>query len=514
MTELAATAPNPRRAQYLAPGGPWDRPSLDRALDEAASRASGVVLVDGTTRLDGAELRRRVATRAVALRKSGAGAGTTVMWQGANTADSVVLTRACWRVGATAVPLHARFSARDVDAATDRIEPTVMLAPTREAAPDTALNTALHTTDRVAEDSGSVSEPFDDPTIAVALHTSGSSGPAKVVLHDSRALAYKAARMVEVHGLGTDDRVLMPAPLAHVSGLLNGILVPGFVPMRTVLMDRWDPDHALDLIEAEQVTFMVGPPTFFISMMDASTFSTDRVASLRLVSSGGAEVTPAFCREASERLDAVVKRTYGSTEAPTVATSGAEDDPETQSSTEGRAIAPVELAIAEADGEDRGGGVGELLIRGPELSVGYVEQADTNTAFSAEGWFHSGDLATIDAAGRLRIVGRLSDVVIRGGENVSMTEVEAVVLAHPDVREACVVGFADRLMGERIALYVATSSDSSFGVDVCRTWCEAAGLARFKIPEQVTVLDALPVLASGKIDRAALHADASRRFVA
>ena len=133
------------------------------------------------------------------------------------------------------------------------------------------------------------------------LFTSGSSGTPKGVLHTQATLAYKATLMADVHELHPDDCVLMPAPCAHISGLLNGITLPGVVPFRSVFMARWDPEVALDLIERERVTFMVGPPTFFVSLMQAPGFAPGRVESLRLISSGGAGVSVAFVEEASAR---------------------------------------------------------------------------------------------------------------------------------------------------------------------------------------------------------------------
>jgi cyclohexanecarboxylate-CoA ligase len=314
------------------------------------------------------------------------------------------------------------------------------------------------------------------------------------VLHTQRALAYKACLMRDVHGLGPSDAVLMPAPLAHISGLLNGILVPGAKGMRTVLMARWDPEHALDLIERHRITFMIGPPTFFVGLMSAPGFTPERVASLRLVSSGGAGVTPAFVAEASERLGARVKRTYGSTEAPTVTTSTGADPVERARNTDGRAVGEVELQL----GTD-----GELLVRGPEVFVGYADPADNEAAFSRGGWFHTGDKAVIDDDGWLTITGRIKDMVIRGGENISVAEVEAVLEDHPVVRQAVAVGYPDERLGERLAAVVV--ADAAFDLEACRRWFETQGVARFKTPERVIVVDALPTMAAGKPDRAAIR---------
>ncbi|HEY3831821.1 MAG TPA: fatty acid--CoA ligase family protein, partial [Acidimicrobiia bacterium] len=336
--------------------------------------------------------------------------------------------------------------------------------------------------------------------LAALLFTSGSSGAPKGVLHTSDTLAYKATGMAAVHRLTPDDVVLMPAPLAHVSGLLNAVTLPGAVPFKTVLMRRWNADAALDLIERERVSFMVGPPTFFVALMQSPNFSPARVESLRLVSSGGAGVSDAFVAEASERLGTVVKRTYGSTEAPSVATAlpGAPDDAP-------RAIPPCELRIDAPDTDEH---AGELLIRGPEVCAGYLDAPDTERTFTRDGWYRTGDLATIDADGRLAIRGRLDDVIIRGGENISATEVAELVERHPAVRQCAVVGIADDLMGERACAFVV--ADDGFDLAECARWCAAEGLARFKTPERVIVLDALPVLASGKPDRAALRARAAQ----
>jgi acyl-CoA synthetase (AMP-forming)/AMP-acid ligase II len=290
--------------------------------------------------------------------------------------------------------------------------------------------------------------------------------------------------------------------------LLNAILVPGVVPMRAHLMARWDPDAALDIIEREHITFMIGPPTFFVSLMDAPHFATERVASLRLVSSGGAGVTPAFVIEASERLGCLVKRTYGSTEAPTVTTSTAADPIERARETDGRSTGAARMRISDpATGKELATGeAGELWLRGPELFVGYADREQTRAALD-RGWFRTGDLATVDADGWLTIVGRIKDVIIRGGENIAAAEIEAVLERHPDVRQAVAVGYPDDRLGERVCAFVVASRP--FDLHACREWFEHSGVARYKTPERVEQVPALPLLAAGKPDRGALRARAA-----
>lgn len=305
------------------------------------------------------------------------------------------------------------------------------------------------------------------------------------------------------------DSILMPAPLAHVSGLLNAVLIPGLVPMKAALMAQWSPDEALATVSREHVTFMIGPPTFFVSLMGASGFDPLQVATLRLVSSGGAGVTPAFVAEASERLGARVKRTYGSTEAPTVTTSFAGDAEERARSTDGRSTGGAELRITDpaTSRAVAPGQVGELWLRGPELFVGYVDAKQTRESVM-RGWLRTGDLATLDRAGWLTVVGRMKDVIIRGGENIAAAEVESILEAHPSVRHAVAVGVPDARLGERVCAFVV--ADREFDVDDARSWFENAGVAKFKTPERVERVEELPVLAAGKVDRAALRARAKQ----
>jgi cyclohexanecarboxylate-CoA ligase len=290
---------------------------------------------------------------------------------------------------------------------------------------------------------------------------------------------------------------------------LYGVLMRAF-GVRSVPMAKWDADLALELIERERVTFMAGPPTFFVSMINSRTFEPRLVRSLRLISCGGAGVTPAFVRSASSSLRCQVKRSYGSTEAPTVATATQDDDPENAAATDGRAVGVAELrVVADGDGEPVPFGVaGELWVRGPELCEGYDDAEATAASFTHDGWFKTGDLATIRPDGWMTIVGRVKDVIIRGGENIASPELEAVLESHPSVREAVVVGFPDERLGERVCAFVVTAQP--FDLSICRSWFEACGIAKFKWPERVVNVESLPVLASGKPDRTALRVLAQR----
>ncbi len=339
--------------------------------------------------------------------------------------------------------------------------------------------------------------------VAVALFTSGSTGRPKAVLHTHRGLAYKARSMTAAHGLSAADVALMPSPLAHVSGLLNAVLVPGAAAMAVVLMEKWDPQRGLDLAGEHGVTFMIGPPTLFVGMMDVPGYRA-QVACLRLVSCGSMGVTPEFIDAAREGLGAMVKRTYGSTEAPTVTTSSWQDSADKARDTDGHSVGEAEIRVVQpGTGRSLGAGQrGEVVVRGPELFVGYGHDAQTREAVR-RGWFATGDLGTLDADGWLTIVGRLKELIIRGGENIASAEVERVLELHPDVRQAVVVGCPDRRLGERVAAFVVGSD--RVDVDECRRWFADQGVARFKTPELVIHVDEIPLLGVGKPNRPVLR---------
>jgi cyclohexanecarboxylate-CoA ligase len=488
---------------YRRGGGPWSGPTLDTMLS-----AHGGEVVDGDARLSPDAMNDVVARVAGGLLTRGVRPGEAVTWQLPNSLAAAVLTRACWRIGAVAAPLLHTFGAAEVAGALGQVDPALTIELDAEA-----ISSPTSLVERLGADpvpaGTSTTRPSD---VALVLFTSGSTGTPKAVLHTHRGLSWKARLMTQVHGLGPADAVLMPAPMAHISGLLNGVLVPGAAGLRAVLMRRFDPAEALRLVTRERVSFLAGPPTFFVAMAIAlgeATSGPVDVSSVRLISSGGASVTPAFVEETARTFECRVKRTYGSTEAPTVTTSTDTDPFEKARDTDGRAVGLVGLRVVRPETESTlgTGQRGELWVRGPELFAGYADPVQTAAAIAPGGWFRTGDLATVDDEGWLRIVGRLKDVIIRGGENISASEVEAALEAHPDVRQAVAVGYPDPLMGERVAAFVVAAG--TFDLTECRRWFASRGMATFKTPERVEQLGQLPLLGSGKPDRARLQRQAA-----
>ncbi len=514
---LRPTYRPPAATAYRAPGGPWDVPTLDAVLNPRTV-ADRVAIVDGPLRLDAARVESMVSGLAGALRQRGVRRGDVVTWQLPNWWEAVVLYRACWRCGAVAAPLHHQVGAAEVGAMLDVLEPKVVLAG--PGLPLAALDDVVAVRGEGSWPGGGApfeallagpairTSPNRPSDLAAVIFTSGSTGRPKAVLHTHRGLAYKARSMTRVHGLSGGDAVLMPAPLAHISGLLNAVLVPGAAGMKAVLMERWDVGAGLRLMEDERISFMIGPPSMFSAVLEDGGFSPGKVASMRVVSSGMMGVSPEFIDAARIGLGAVVKRSYGSSEAPTVSSCTNDDPPERCRDTDGRALGSAEIRITDpvTGRRRRAGREGEVWIRGPELFAGYADPADTAAAVH-RGWFRSGDLGVVDEQGWLTITGRLKELIIRGGENISSAEVERALEAHPDIMRAVVVGVPDARLGERVAAFVVARRP--IDPEECRRWFAEFGVARFKTPEIVVPIDEVPLLPAGKPDRGVLKARAA-----
>jgi cyclohexanecarboxylate-CoA ligase len=456
-----------RIARYNRAGGPWDVPP-------ASQLSPPRVFSDGRW-LSSPEVEDLIHPVAGALRARGVEPGDVVAFQLAPSPDGLLIFFAAWRLGAVAMPIHHRYTPTEAEEIARRASARVLLRP--------ADIESLHA-GRPYEERADV----DVAAPALLLATSGSSGRPKIAVHSHRSLMHKAVTSSKAHGLGDSDVALMPAPTAHMGGVLCGILVPSYAEMGAVYMPRWSATVALELIEAAKVSFMVGPPTFYVQMLRTPTFVPSMTQSLHLVSCGGAGVDARFCEQASQALGAWVKRTYGSTEAPTVTTSLAGEPWELGWTNDGRPFGECEIVI---DPETN-----EIMIRGPELFDGYLD--DSIDPFDDEGWYRSGDKGRMEN-GRLSVIGRIRNMAIRGGENIDLSEVEDVCGRYPDVSQVVAIGVPDDMMGERLALVV--ESDSLVTLDDMREFCAANGLARFKTPEYVLTIGELPTNSLGKVDR-------------
>jgi len=523
------TQRDPVRAAAYRRRGVWRGETIWAAFAATAARLpTKPALVEDDVRTSFATLAARAERVAGGLAALGLRAGDIVAVQLPNWTETVEVLLACARLGAVANPILPIYRRREVGFILAEGGARAIVVPGRlrdcdhRALVDELRGDApaLAHVVVVRDDAppgtvayGSLAGappplPVDAGAVALLMYTSGTTADAKGVLHSHETLLAEARSLGPVHGFTDADTVLMPSPLTHVSGLIHALLVPAVYGTTAVLMDRWDPGAALGRIAAERVTYMVGAPTFLRDLAQHPDLAAADVSSLRLFSCGGATVEPALVREAAARLGCVAKRVYGSTEFPTVTTTGPDDPPERRIDSEGRAIGAAEIRIVDEDGDAvPAGREGEILARGPECFLGYRNAARDAETFTADGWFRTGDLGTVDADGYLRITGRRKDIIIRKGENISARELEDLLAEHPAVAEVAVVGLPDAAAGE-IACAVVRVRPGAAAPSLAELAAHltARGLSRRKLPERVVLVDDFPRNASGKIVKRTLRA--------
>jgi acyl-CoA synthetase (AMP-forming)/AMP-acid ligase II len=366
--------------------------------------------------------------------------------------------------------------------------------------PDLARHVPLGPDFDALEGEGAIDAPVrrEAGDLAVLVYTSGTTADPKGVMHSSRTLLAELDSMLAMRAGVVDDVVISPWPPGHVAGVLSmfRFLASG-IPL--VLMDQWDAALAAELVERHRITSSSGTPFHLSGMIDAADRDGRDLSSFRNYLVGAAPV-PTSLVERCKALGLAVYHCYGSSEHPTV-TSGTADDPlDKQLNTEGRVIAGSEMRFVDDDGNDVPEGTdGEICTRGAELFIGYLDASLNAAAFLPGGWYRTGDIGRIDADGYLLITDRKKDIIIRGGENISSKEVENVLLAHPAVAEAAAVAAPDDRMGEVVRACVVLRAGATLTLDDVRAHFAAAGIARQKTPERLSVHDALPRNASGKV---------------
>ena len=492
----AHPAPSEVQAEWRALGAWTDETLLDRL---ELVDGTNLAIVDGDERLTVEDLRTRSARWASALAAAGVGPGDVVAWQLPNWWEGVVLCWAAWRCGAIVSPITPSLRAREVGFILEQTNARVMVVPPEFRGTDyPALVRESGFTGTIIEVRGRTPFPSSDsplPPIAVGvddpaviLWTSGTTSDPKGVVHTHQSLRVEADTIAAAHDMRTGEPLLLPMPITHVAGLTYGVLLP--------------------VTSGITVAVMISTPVFMRTMIDAPAFTATDTSSVRLFSLGGAGVAPAMVREGADAFGCWCKRTYGSTEYPTLTTGRLGDDPERDATTDGRLIARAELRIVDPETltDVAPGTAGELLARGPEMFVGYLDTELDVDAFVPGGWFRTGDLARFDGA-HLTIVDRLKDVIIRGGENISAQEVETLLVTHPGVTEAACIAAPDPVMGEAVCAFVIPSGSEPPTLEALRTHLVEQGLARFKLPSRLELRSDLPRTASGKVQKAPLRAE-------
>ncbi|HWI43199.1 MAG TPA: FadD3 family acyl-CoA ligase [Nocardioides sp.] len=518
--------------------------SLAELIDHAGEAfGDRDAVVDGDLRLTYRELVDASRDFAAALVASGVGPGDRVAIWAPNSREWIVAVLGIFQAGATLVPVNTRYKGTEAADMLRRAGVKVLVTATeflgtdyvamlRDAAPDLpALEHVVLTRGPVVADT-TVWDDFvaratdedreevrrrsaalgpEDPSDI--LFTSGTTGvPKGVVMTHGRTLRV-ATDWVAMTGLQPGDVYLMVNPYFHMFGLKAGILASVAGGATMLPEPVFDIDRALRRVQEEKVTVFPGAPTIYQTILDHPDRDSYDLSSLRIAVTGAADIPVELIRRIDQELPfTTIISGYGLSEAGTATGTGPGDDVAAVATTVGRIRPGFELRIADQEGNAvPDGETGEVLLRGGSVMSHYLDDPEaTAEAFTSEGYLKTGDLGTLDEAGRLRIVGRVKDMFIVGGFNAYPAEIENALRAHPAVRDVAVIGIPDERLGEVGMAFVVPASGATATPEEIVAWSRDQ-MANFKVPRRVEFIDALPLNATGKVEKNRLREMANGR---
>jgi len=467
---------------------------------------------------------------ALALIECGIDKGDVVSFQLPNWWEFTVLHLACLRIGAVSNPVMPIFRQRELSFMLDFAETKLFVVPKSFRGFDYPamvddIRASLPHLKRVlvvggdGEDSFeqvAIDRPLEEDEAALAalrarkltgddvvqlLYTSGTTGEPKGVMHTSNTLLSILFPFAERLGLEQDAVIHMPSPLAHQLGFMYGLMLPVMLGATVVLQDVFTADAMADQIIGENASFTMAATPFLNDLTEFVDSSGKATPSLGAFVSAGAPIPSALVSKGRAVLDANIISAWGMTENGVVTMTCPGDGEEKTTNTDGCALPGMEARIVDANG----GGVatgeeGQLQVRGCSNFAGYLKRPNLNNT-DDEGWFDTGDLARMDADGYIRISGRSKDIVIRGGENVPVVEIEGLLFKHPALSGVAIVGYPDQRLGERACAFVTLREGKEFSLPEMAAYLESEGVAKQYMPERLEVVDDLPRTPSGKIQK-------------
>jgi cyclohexanecarboxylate-CoA ligase len=524
------TTLTPERIARTSERGYWRNESLETYLDRwATCRPDKSAVVDGLGRHTYAELAWLVERVAYGLRAHGVEAGSVISCQLPNWNETVILFLAAARLGAVVNPIPPTYRASELRFMLDLLESHVMVIPemfrgfrytemldgfradlprlehvfvVRGAPPPGMMPWGALTDTAWESREGRRPLSGSDPNrVHEVVFTSGTTGEPKGVMHTPNTTLSTIYSLIERLQLSERDVILMSSTLGHQTGHLYGYCLNFLLGATAVWLDVWNASEAAWLIEAERVTFTMGATPFLQDLTYVST--RHDLSSLRVFISAGASIPRQLVVDARARLGCMVSAGWGMTENGLATCNGLTDPEAKVFGTDGAPLPGMALRVVdETEREVHAGVEGELLVTGPAQFVGYFKRAEfTSQAHTPDGWFRTGDRATLDGDGYLAITGRSKDIIIRGGENIPVAEVENLLFAHPKIAGVAIVGMPDLRLQERACAFVIPRPGESLTLAELVAYLDARQLAKQKFPERVEIVSELPMTPSGKVQK-------------
>ena len=499
-------------------------PTVVHMLADAATRSpSTIALVCGDQRISYAQYLRCVAAFAHELIEHGS-RGARVALVCGNSLDMPIAMFAIHAAGAQAVPINPAYTTRELSYILRDADPIGVIYDTEVATivePMIAsvgipyavrLGAGGRMLDRwdaaAAQELPQLPRPDD---LATLQYTGGTTGWPKGVNITHRQMTVNISqREAALPTRGADERILCMMPLFHVFAVAMCLHLAAYCRGRLVIVPRYKPQIVLDLIVKECITRLPAGPTVFIGLLNDEKFAATDFSSLRAAYSGSAPLPEETLRRWQERTGVPILEGYGQTEAGPVLTY-IRDGGQLKVGSAGPVLPLTEIEIVNVETGKKVlgvGEIGEIRARGPQIMSGYRNKPEETAEALRDGWLYTGDIGELDADGYIYIRDRKKDMAIVGGYNVYPREVDEVLFAHPDVKEAASAGIPDRYYGERIRAFVVLRAGARATAEDLVVHCQA-NLARYKVPSRIFIVDALPRTTIGKIDRIVLRQELS-----
>lgn len=461
-----------------------------------------------------------------------AGAGvargdSVAVWHGDSAAIHMLFV-AIERCGAVVVGIGARAGTREASAILRTAEPTILISDPTRAGAAASVAEELRVPHLVLSHDGGAprldvaAEPrapeagceLGPDDVFLINSTSGTTGLPKCVVHTQNRWHYFHQKAV-ANGLLTSDEVFLPViPTPFGFGLWTSHTTPIYLGATAVIMDRFTTKATCEAIERHRVTVLCCVSTQLTMLMADQASRGHDLSSLRVVYTGGEALPYRPAAEFEELTGAKILQFYGSNETGMLSATTVHDSRERRLRTGGRVIPEMEVRLFDGDRDVTATGRGQPACRGPATSLGYLGGTDHDKLFTRDGWMRMGDICEIDADGYLRVTGRTSDFIVRGGKNISASQVEDAVMTHPAIAIAAAVAMPDPVFGEKVCLYAELTDSATVDLPGLVEHLLALGVSKELLPERLIVVDELPRSSGGKIAKGRLREDIGARMEA